>query len=513
MASVFDEVQDQTQGSVFEEVGSMSAGDVLSQAAENLLPSAKENVGNLVSALAHPIDTAKTMLDLGAGIIQNVLPEGFVQYMGEDKASRELASKVGKFYVNRYGSVENAKKAIAQDPVGVMADAATVLGIGGGLARGIATPIPGAAAAQVARVGGALSKAGAVIDPINAMMKIPEVVGSAGVKAAASKLSGVGERAIEEAYASGKQGGAAGQAFRENMRGNVPVENVLNDARDALGQMKAQKNREYANNMSAVKMDKTQLSFDDIDKTLGSAESGVRFGSQIKNERAAKAIAETRDLVEQWKSLDPAQYHTPEGLDALKQKVGSILEELPFEQRTARMAIGNVYSSIKGTITKQAPIYSKVMKEYEAASESVRDIERALSIGDRKAADAAIRKLQSATRSNVNTNFGNRAKLVGQLEQASGKPLMAALSGQAMSQLSPVGMAGNLSPLNLMQLGGDGAALAKQGIAAGMMSPRTVGEVTHGMGRVAGQFDQPYGFGLLQNLMYQTASQMPELNK
>jgi hypothetical protein len=458
------------------------------------------------------------MRDLGAGILQNILPEGLVQSIGEDKNSRDLARRVGKFYVERYGSVEKAKQAIAQDPVGVMADAATVLGTAGGLARGVANPLTavprvGPVAQKVLRAGEIAGKTAAIVDPINALMQIPEAAGTAITKAASSKLSGAGARAIEEAYASGKQGGEAGATFRENIRGNVPAEQVLNDARQALGQMKAQKNQEYAQNMTAVKMDKTQLGFDDIDKAIGSAESNVRFGTEVKNAEAARKIAEAKNAVSRWKSLDPAQYHTPEGLDALKQQLGSILEDIPFEQRTARMAVGNIYNTVKDTIVKQAPVYSKVMKEYEAASDAVKEVEKALSLGDRKSADTALRKLQSATRSNVNTNFGGRERLVQNLERASGKPLMAALSGQALSQLAPTGLAGNLSPLYLTQMANDAAQFGKAGMVAGMMSPRVVGETAHAAGRIAGQFDQPYGFGLLQNLMYQTASQMPGTNQ
>ena len=40
--------------------------------------------------------TTKAVLDLGAGILQNALPERLVQAVGEDKASRDLASKVGQ---------------------------------------------------------------------------------------------------------------------------------------------------------------------------------------------------------------------------------------------------------------------------------------------------------------------------------------------------------------------------------------------------------------------------------
>jgi len=87
---------------------SMGVGEVASRAISNIPSSFGSLVGNVVEAVTSPVQTAKSVLDLGAGILQNVLPESLVQAVGEDKASREVASKVGQFYADRYGSVEGA---------------------------------------------------------------------------------------------------------------------------------------------------------------------------------------------------------------------------------------------------------------------------------------------------------------------------------------------------------------------------------------------------------------------
>jgi hypothetical protein len=77
----------------------LSAGDVATGAIRNFPESAMNLVSDLATAVTSPIQTAKSVLDLGAGILQAVLPEAIVQAVGEDKPSREVASKVGKFYV------------------------------------------------------------------------------------------------------------------------------------------------------------------------------------------------------------------------------------------------------------------------------------------------------------------------------------------------------------------------------------------------------------------------------
>ena len=101
----------------------------------------------------------------------------------------------------------------------------------------------------------------------------------------------------------------------------------------------AAKTAEYRNNMAAVKSDKSILDFSNIDKSLVDNSQKVMFGSQIKNTPAAEALTKISDEIGAWKNLDPAQYHTPEGLDALKQVVGGIVETIPFEQKTARMVV------------------------------------------------------------------------------------------------------------------------------------------------------------------------------
>ena len=184
-----------------------------------------------------------------------------------------------------------------------------------------------------------------------------------------------------------------------------------------------------------------------------------------------------------WKSLDPAEFHTPEGLDALKQKIGGIVEEIPFEQKTARFAAGKVYDSIKSEITKQAPEYSKVMSEYSGASDTIKEIERALSLGNKAAADTSMRKLQSLMRNNANTNYGTRTNLARTLEQAGGQELMPALAGQAVNEWTPRGIQKATAGTGGAGLALTGNLPAAAGLAA-VSSPRLVGELAYGAGSI-----------------------------
>lgn len=450
----------------------MSWSEVPLEAVKNFGPSVANMVGDIYQAVTSPIQTTKAVLDLGAGILQNALPERLVQAVGEDKSSRDLASKVGQHYVQRYGSVEGAKRALATDPAGVMADLSTVL-TGGAMLPTRAAP--------------ALATAARAVDPLllsaKGLAKTAEI-GGQGVKQALGLTTGVGGESIGQAYKAGLAGGEAGEALKANMRGNVEQTAVLDAAKQNLAELGRQRQQAYRANMQNIKGDKSILDFTGIDKAITDAQSKVVFKGKIKNEAAAQKLAEVEAKVADWKSLDPADFHTPEGLDALKQSIGETLESIPFESTQQRLVVGEVYNSVKNEINKQAPTYAKTMKAYADASEQIKEIEKALSLGKKASVDTAMRKLQSLMRNNVNTNYGQRMRLAQELEAAGGRQLLPSLAGQSLNQLVPRGIQGATSiptSLGAFSLGGLPLTLA-YGAAS---SPRLVGEAAYGAGRVA----------------------------
>ena len=453
-----------------------SWGDVAGSAVQNLIPSTGRLIGGVAEAVMSPVKTAKSLVDLGAGAIQNALPESLVNAIGADKPSQELASNVGQFYKERYGSMPGFKEALATDPAGVAADAASVL-TGGSLA---AARVPG-----MSRLAEGLKRSASAVDPLANVARgagaITRGVGST-VAALLGNTTGVGSEAIKQAYGAGRAGGSKAAEFSGNMRGNVPMTDVLDAAKSNLLAMKQLKSSDYKKNMASVKESQSILDFSGINKALSDAKDKVMFRGQVKNQKAAEALSTIEKEIGDWNKLDPAQYHTPEGMDALKQKIGGIVENIPFETKTAKMVGGDVYNSIRSEITKQAPEYSKAMKDYSAASDQIKEIERALSLGQKSSVDTAMRKLQSLMRNNVNTNYGNRQALARQLEQMGGKDLMPALAGQALNSLTPRG---------LQALGATGTGVAAffnpsvAPLLAAQM-PRLAGEATLAAGRVAG---------------------------
>jgi hypothetical protein len=450
----------------------LSGEEVLTGAVTNFPSSVGSMLGDIYQAVTSPIQTTKAVLDLGAGILQNALPERLVKAVGEDKASRDLASKVGQHYVERYGSVEGAKRALATDPAGVMADLSTVL-TGGAMLPTRAAP--------------ALATAARAIDPLmlsaRAVGKTADVTGKA-LKPLLGMQTGAGSDAIGQAYQAGRTGGETADVFKANLRGEVPQTEVLDAAKQNLAEMAIQRQNAYRKEMASISKDKTVLSFDGIDKAIDNAMNKTTYKGKIVNEKAFDKLASAKAEIDAWKQLDPVDFHTPEGLDKLKQKVGAILEDIPFEQKTALTAVNEVYNGIKNEIKKQAPTYAKTMQAYSEATDLIREIERTLSQGKNASVDTQMRKLQSVMRNNVNTNYGQRMSLVKQLEEAGGREMMPALAGQALSNYAPRGLQGASSvPTALLAGSLFGTPLAAASLATS--SPRLMGEAAYGAGRVA----------------------------
>jgi hypothetical protein len=202
----------------------LTAGEVATGAITNFPRSMGNLIGDIFTAVTNPIQTGKSILDVGAGALQNILPERFVQAVGEDKPSRDMARKVGEFYADRYGTGEGLKRAIAEDPASVLADLSTVL-------TGGSTIAPRVVAQPLARVA-------STIDPLAATVRATSAVTSAAGKNIIAPIlgttTGAGRESISQAFRAGQTGGDTAAQFRANISGKADPGEVLVIAKQNL---------------------------------------------------------------------------------------------------------------------------------------------------------------------------------------------------------------------------------------------------------------------------------------
>ena len=461
----------------------MSLGEVGSQAWENLGPSAKQYGSDWASTFTDPVGTAKSIGQTAVGGMQKLkdsLGIPTTNVFGDQRASAEAA---GEFFVDRLGGWENIKRTIATDPVGAVADLATVLS-GGALAG---ARLPGIAG-QVARVSGTVGKA---LDPASAAAR---GVGILGKNIAAPVATGVlgmttgaGPTAIRTAATCG-DGRAATSAskFRAAMRGQMPMEEVVNSVKSALGNMYSKRSEAYRSGMKGVDGDPEILDFGKVHEALADVME-VKMFKGVPISPSTHAIRnEVTARINKWHMLDPAEYHTVEGFDALKQSIGDILESTQYGTPDWKIA-NQAYHAIKETITDQAPGYAKVMEDYTQATALLQEIQKELSLGKKGTPATAMRKLQAIIRDDVSSAYGRRAELGAKLEAAGAHGLTESLAGQSMSSILPRGLRGAVTSttgLGAIASGGLNPAAIGGGLAYGMASsPRVVGEVAHAAGR------------------------------
>lgn len=476
-----------------------SWSQVPGQALGNILPSARQFAKGIYEAVSSPVQTIGTALDVGAGALRAAAPEGvrnFLDRIGSSpettKRISDAASAAGGMLAERYGSEEALRRTIATDPVGVAGDLSLLLtGGGSAAARGGAmlSRAPGAlgrAGEVAAAAGEAAGRAGQAVDPLMAAAKGVGALGRGVGVVGANVLgttTGAGGAAIKEAARTGAEGGEAGRAFRAQMRGAEPVENVVAEAKIGLDAIKQARQAEYLQNMASVRSDPAVLDFTRIDRAISDSMSKAQFKGVTVNERAADALNEMAQAINQWKMLDPAEYHTPIGMDALKQKIGSIVEGIPFEQKRAAAIGREIYNALKKEIEQQAPSYSKAMADYSAASQLIEQIEKTFSQRPGASVDTQVRKLQSIMRNNVQAAYGYRTQLADALKRAGAENLDPMLAGQALSAAQPRGMQSLAAVLT-----GVGTAYTNPAFlpALAAASPRVVGETVHAGARAAG---------------------------
>lgn len=457
-------------------------GSTLKSAAINLPGSTWDVLKGIGQAVTHPSDTAGHIMDLAAGELSAVMPKSVNDFVDKYEVNpqsaavaRNTASNFNDTYKQGYGSAEGFKNKLANDPASVVADASTLFTGGASIFN------------KAGKLGQVLAKTGSTLNPLSTIPlavkggeKVADLSGSGLAYTLGSPLlTGVGGQTVKNAFNAGKSGKTD---FWQNLSGEASMDDVVDSAKQNIKNMADKKSAAYKEGMINVNNDKSVLNFDGVDNAIKTAENKVSYNGQIVNKRAYQSVQEAKNAIDEWKAGDPNIFATPEGLDKLKRRIGDIQESLPFEENTARSAVGDIYNSVKNEISTQAPVYGKIMQDYSDASSQLSEITKAFSLGNNAAADTAIRKLQSVTRNNVNANYGNRSELAKILQEQGGNNIINALSGQAMNSWAGRGIGSHIGSAGALA----GALTNPYSLAVlPFQSPKLVGAAAYGAGKTA----------------------------
>lgn len=469
-----------------DEAASKNAGlfDTVMQAGRNLPESAAQLVTGLGGMIADPINTVKTTSNLVGALLQG----------NTDDPTVQAASKVLE---DQYGGLDNIHRYMIKDPLAFLGDASMFLS---GAGFSIKT-------AGLTRLGEGVSTAGRVIDPLSGLVSLATNVPAAAYQKAkaavpnvvtgierlpgevAGFLPGIGGATVDTAVSAGFGRGRAGaptsasEAFTEAMRNpERTAEDVVASAQDIVGRMRTQASQAYNDAMAKFGQTPTPLDIGKVEQRMQQLKpKSYDTWSSRKGERPADHLAweKMNSFVQEYAqkaAADPSLL-LPLSMDQFKRDVYDIGSKIngAVDSKAAGIA-KQTYNAVRQELVQHDDLYAKIMRDYEKAANEAQQIEKSFSLGSTASVDTSARKLQSIFRNNVNTGFGARtAQAERMFEMDPSGVLEKTLAGQTASAFPPRGIS-KVSP-----------ALGKAAIlAAPLFSPRLVGEMAYGTGRLAG---------------------------
>lgn len=444
----------------------------------------------IVSDLMSPVTDAVKSALLGerTGVYKAIpdLVADIAAQAGLGETDQETLGAIGAVLEERYGGMDAIERTLVTDPVGLVADISMVLTAGGTAAA----RAPGA----VGKTGRAASRAGQAIDPISFAGNVlsratPDDLANFARRVPADSVAlttGAPPSAFRQAFEVGAERQRAGaptprsKAFREGLRDRVDPSELVSDAMLAMQGVRMAASQQYRSGMVDVASDKSILSFDDIDIALGKMRSNAMFNGQVRDPAALAAVERMQPVIDEWRALDPATFHTPEGMDSLKQRLFNEIGEIPDDKRTVRRAAGTVYNAVKDTITQQAPVYADVMAQYADATEVLGRMERELGLSRKGVVDTAAAKLTERPPSRKGRD--DLVSLLAEYEPNLG----AEIAGEQLSGYFPRGLRGAGTGLGVASGSVMGAASNPAALlGATTISPHLMGELSYSLGRAS----------------------------
>lgn len=305
--------------------------------------------------------------------------------------------------------------------------------------------------------------------------------------------TGKGGAAVNKFLSSIEEGGEAASGARAGMRGKISEEELVNEARGGIGQMISNRTADYQKQLGKLKTKTNEVShlpiIEKFNKMLSDFGVTVNPNGTANFSRAPGLQRYEKELKNLSKTL--SEWGTQEGdntilgLDKLKQviddsRIGSA-DSKKFDAFVTAMR-NEAKNSIRDTLRKgkdfkSLATYEKMVGNYEKSTREIREIQKALSLGDKASVDTAFRKLSSVLRGNNEI----RKQAVQELDQITGGQLLPKIAGQQMQDLLPsglvsragavgTGIAGGLSVVPLLKLA--------------VFSPRIMGELLNAIGIV-----------------------------
>lgn len=388
----------------------------------NPLPAVGKTIGNipsstlqmgkdLVSLVTSPIQTLKGIKGLVTGAVQKVIPG----YQADEKYVDSLVEN----YKERYGSYDNLKRTIVNDPMGFGSELFALL-------QGGATAI-----GKGKQFNTLVSKtAQPIIKPTSQLYNKAKTMATNINNKLYGGVSGIGSSSADLAYKGNKE-------FLSAARGKVTPEEITNIIQDTsdklinkLDDLKNNKSSEYGKAQSALEDLAVPINTRELGTEVSTwlynnkvrlGENGLDFSKSkfVYDPKAQEAI----NIIYQEMMAKP-NISTAGELNTFIQKLSPLYKEgnsarslISRTQDATRQLLNNV-----DEYTKLTSKYKKTLSDMSLLEDDISSINKLLSKGD---TDAAVKKLTKIVKSN---NDGKKAVL-DLMKQETGKDITPTILG------------------------------------------------------------------------------------
>ena len=264
------------------------------------------------------IDLPKTLegtAHLIAGTIEKAIP-------GEQSYEKNVDAMVD-YYKEKYGSIENLKKTIAENPEEILTDASTFVIPGGAAVKGVGVATK---AKPIIQAGSKMTKAGAMMEPLNIakgavtlpLKLMPEKVPIA-LYQSATKFN---------TTLSSKQRMAVTKTALKAQHQIAPTIKGMERLRDLIDSY----NVEVARSIERASKTAEPFRFGKLYSGLNKLQRAAEFTADEPGKVAA-AFKATRKQIE--KGLEKSQFRTPQQVQKIKQNIYKELQSFYEKQKAA----------------------------------------------------------------------------------------------------------------------------------------------------------------------------------
>ena len=354
---------------------------------KNVLKSGGRLARDIGEAVRHPIQTGSALFQAGVGGLANLaeVAADNEELFNDPFGAETVASSIGDFYKERYGTLEGAKKTAFEDPVGFAADLAGFLG-GAGAALRVAGG--GAKASAIGRASTVATRAASLADPIAA---------TARVATSPFKLLNKSVKALNNANLKSSFNLTRGQMQRLNRVGKDPAKfladnKIVSGSADeivtSLGNVAEESYNNVNRELSSIQETFAKGNVADLDRVLD------RLSKDFSVEGLGDDLARVSKLVEK-DALTLAEFNEAKRLIDIADKVFSKSGEV--KAGFSAKGTANIRSDLKGFIESEAAnrgvtniaelnkttqMAQSMLKEIGSASDKFGDAGRFLSFRD-----------------------------------------------------------------------------------------------------------------------------------